>query len=138
VNTNARNAKLRRLYAAKKLRGECTSCPKKARQGKTTCKDCGKAHSLRVAARKARRRANLIALGICLQCEQRLAVGGPKKVLQCAACLDHHTEHAVEIREEWKAKGLCPRCGRKPLPGSIRCETCKAKRRKAAPLPIAA
>lgn len=132
MHPNAINARHRRDYAAKVKRGECIHCPEKARPGRTTCKSCGAIRSLRTAKRKARLREHLKALGICVKCEQREAIQGPKHVLQCAYCLEHHTEHAVDKRAEWRKKHLCPRCGRKPKKGFIRCEVCHAKARKPA------
>lgn len=102
----------------------------------------------------------LKAHGVCVQCGQQDAAPGRTRCLVCAdkknqGSIRYHYEHREDLlvkkrvrskalREERKAAGLCPICGkRKPKQGRVNCPYCTARinkkgeirRRKAGVMP---
>ena len=45
-------------------------------------------------------------------------------------CLGHMAKGTEEIRRRWRAMGRCRRCGAKPAPGRLACETCLTRDRE--------
>jgi hypothetical protein len=80
---------------------------------KSSCSKClTRKSERRKAARKARQ-----AIGVCL-CGRPISKGK-----MCDRCKEKSKRERVIHDKRWAAKGLCPRCGKDPLPGKIYCTT---------------
>lgn len=42
----------------------------------------------------------------------------------CKSCLKQHNKETRELKRKYKEQGLCPNCGKKPMPGHNKCEHC--------------
>jgi Fe-S cluster biogenesis protein NfuA len=48
----------------------------------------------------------------------------------CSKCKEKYKRERVIHDKRWVAKGLCPRCGKEPLPGKMYCAVCSEKQTK--------
>ena len=98
----------------------CLMCGGPRDSEKTTCFIClDKKSERRKTARKARQ-----AIGICL-CGRKIETGK-----MCNKCKEKGKKERIIHDKRWIAKGLCPRCGGKPIPGKIYCTTCSENQTK--------
>lgn len=132
----------------RKSAGMCTKCGKNAaREGKTTCYECAESNSQYHSELYHWYKAN----GICVQCGQEKAARGKTLCLVCKSDRDEknrrrgkktdeqkrkNNERGKELREERKARGECPKCGKK-MPGQwawgkYACPECTSKNNRSA------
>ena len=126
-------------YAGLKARGICPSCKKrKAAPGRVQCEQCS------VEVKECRRK--LVSSGICRQCRNEEAEPGKQNCWDCAEKarkagqarrdsetagqrtirLAYHRAYARMRSENFKAAGLCTRCGkRKSQSGKSVCIDCR-------------
>lgn len=89
----------------------CLMCGGPRDSEKSSCSKClTRKSERRKAARKARQ-----AIGVCL-CGRHITKGK-----MCDKCKEKGKRERIAHDKRWIAKGLCPRCGKAPLPGKIYC-----------------
>lgn len=71
-----------------------------------------------------KRYAKLKSQGVCGICCVNPSDEGYKT---CTRCRERARETRRKATSNWKSKGLCPRCGEKPLKGKRKCAACSEK-----------
>lgn len=131
----------------KKVTGKVCYCGKPCLKGYAHCKRCivrySDYHASDIAKQKRNdRRAQCKLDGICTHCQKEKADEGFARCSSCREKFRIHSQKArdrnggtrlldrqrtaekVDLRRE---KGLCYRCGRDPVPGKKKCQSCLNK-----------
>jgi hypothetical protein len=75
------------------------------------------------AEKEARRRATLVAKGLCYVCARNSVSG---KAKDCQACKRRRKQYVARVRARYKSEGKC-KCGRCASEGKRNCSICTAK-----------
>lgn len=135
-----------RYYRARiryrKERGLCIHCGiRPSVKGKVKCPQCAAQTAMYQSMPKHRRRhseyVNEVTAyrkheGLCIRCGRNLTMFDKYGTYTCADCRNKINKHSRESRralwERRKKRGLCPRCGERPMDGGYKtCSVCRAK-----------
>ena len=124
----AKRKERREAYRARVAAGVCPRCPpddmKPPRAGRVLCAKCGEANNAHARRIDKKKRNAHIVLGLCSVCHT--AEPMPRRRL-CGACAEKREEVTVRRAKRLNAAGLCRRCGKGPLVGTMYCRGCQDK-----------
>lgn len=64
--------------------------------------------------------------GLCRRCHRKIRAKG---YVNCPDCIDYMRMVRANVRDHWRAAGLCPECGGPITPGAAMCDRCRIRKR---------